>query len=211
MFKWFWTIFSLGTPVSKSLPWGSLGKWKVQVKNTVLTKTFMRSPLVLIGKKSTNVKRGRVWRDAGLRFSALVYRGQRVRVCAVLLLINIYEGPGKLVRLAAGHVMHSQGTLPRGANFVKLVSLSTKKCKKSTFAYNDNSFVPNCAMEIGFRYGGYCFRLSVFAYNGSMESEQGAQGKKMRLFVTRLLQKLRSLAWLNCRIPGPSRPTKYSI
>lgn len=91
----------------------------------------MRSPLVLIGKKSTNVKRGQGLK-AGLRFSALVYRGQRVRVCAVLLLINIYEGPGKLVRLAAGHVMHSQGTLPRGANFVKLVGLSTKKCKKST-------------------------------------------------------------------------------
>ena len=30
----------------------------MQVRNTVLPKAFMRSPLVLIGKKSTNVKRG---------------------------------------------------------------------------------------------------------------------------------------------------------
>lgn len=95
---------------------------------------------------------------------------QRVRVCAGLLLINIYEAPSKLLRVAAGHVMHSQGTLPRGANFRKLVSLSTKKCKKSTLCLQ---------RQLYFRYDGYCFRLSVFAYNGSMESEQGARGKKI--------------------------------
>lgn len=104
---------------------------------------------------------------------------QRVRVCAGLLLINIYEAPSQLLRVAAGHEMHSQGTLPRGANFRKLVSLSTKKCKKSTLCLQRQLCSPNCAMETGFRYDGYCFRLSVFAYNGSMESEQGARGKKI--------------------------------
>lgn len=57
-------------------------------------------------------------------------------------------------------------------------------------------------MEIGFRYGGYCFRLSVFAYNGSMESEQLNKVHKVRRWDCSL-QKLTSLAWLNCRIPGP--------
>ena len=104
---------------------------------------------------------------------------QRVRVCAGLLLINIYDAPSQLLRVAACHVMHSQGTLPRGANFRKLVSLSTKKCKKSTLCLQQQLCSPNCAMETGFRYDGYCFRLSVFAYNGSMESEQGARGKKI--------------------------------